>query len=97
MTIGIIAKLTAQAGKGPQLEALFGELTQQVRTNEPGNIVYQLTKVRGEDGVYKVVELYRDQDALNNHLAADHFRAASAQFATLLTGRPDVEFVDGVG
>ena len=43
MTIGVIAKIPVQDGKGPEFEAFFTELAKQVRANEPGNIAYQLT------------------------------------------------------
>ena len=64
MTIGVIAKIPVQDGKGPEFEAFFTELAKQVRANEPGNLAYQLTKSRTEPNVYKVLELYKDQDAL---------------------------------
>jgi quinol monooxygenase YgiN len=67
MTIGVIAKIPVQDGKGPEFEAFFTELAKQVRANEPGCLAYQLTKSRTEPNVYKVLELYKDQDALTHH------------------------------
>jgi len=97
MTIGVIAKLPIQEGKGAEFEAFFTELAKQVRANEPGNIAYQLTKSRTEPNVYKVLELYKDQDALTHHGGAEHFKAAGPKFAGLLAGRPEIEYLDGVG
>ena len=97
MTIGVIATLKIQADKTAEFEAFFGELAKQVRANEPGNLAYQLTKSRTEEGVYKVLEVYKDQDALTHHGGTDYFRAAGPKFAAVLAGRPEVEYLDGVG
>lgn len=97
MTIGVIATLKIQDGKGPEFEAFFTELAKQVRANEPGNLAYQLTKSRTEPNTYKVLELYKDQDALAHHGGTDYFKAAGAKFAAVLGGRPEIEYLDGVG
>jgi quinol monooxygenase YgiN len=97
MTIGVIAKLPVQEGKTAEFEAFFTELAQQVRANEPGNIAYQLTKSRTEPNVYKVLELYKDQDALTHHGGTEYFKAAGPRFAAVLAGRPEIEYLDGVG
>ena len=97
MTIGVIATLKIQADKTAEFEAFFGELAKQVRANEPGNLAYQLTKSRTEEGVYKVLEVYQDQDALTLHGGTDYVRAAGPKFAAVLAGRPEVEYLDGVG
>jgi quinol monooxygenase YgiN len=97
MSIGVIAVLRIQADKTAEFEAFFGELAQQVRANEPGNIAYQLTKSRTEPNTYKVLELYADQDALTHHGGTDYFKAAGPKFAAVLGGRPEIEYLDGVG
>ena len=97
MTIGIIAKLPIQEGKGQEFEAFFTELAKQVRANEPGNLAYQLTKSRTEPNVYKVLELYKDQEAVDHHGKTEYFRAAGPKFAGVLAGRPEIEYLDGVG
>ena len=97
MTIGVIATLPIQDGKTAEFEAVFSELAKQVRANEPGNIAYQLTKSRSEPNVYKVLELYNDQEAVTQHGASDHFKAAGAKLAGLLAGRPQIEYLDGIG
>lgn len=96
MTIGVIAMLPVQEGKTAEFEAFFTELARQVRANEPGNLAYQLTKSRTEPGVYKVLELYKDQDALTHHGGTEHFKAAGPKFAGVLAGRPVIEYLDGI-
>ena len=97
MTIGVIAVLKIQLDKTDEFEAFFTELSKQIRANEPGNLAYQLTKSRTEPGTYKVLELYKDQDALTHHGGTDYFKAAGAKFAGVLAGRPEIEYLDGVG
>jgi quinol monooxygenase YgiN len=97
MTVGVIATLKIQDGKNAEFEAFFTELAKQVRANEPGNIAYQLTKSRTEPNVYKVLELYKDQDALTHHGGTEYFKAAGPRFAAVLAGRPEIEYLDGVG
>ena len=97
MTVGIIATLRIQPDKTGEFEAFFTELAKQVRANEPGNLAYQLTKSRTDGQIYKVLELYKDQDALTHHGGTDYFKAAGPKFAGVLGGRPEIEYLDGVG
>ena len=95
--IGIIATLKVQDGKGPEFEGVFTDLAKQVRANEPGNLVYQLTRSRTDPNTYKVLELYKDQESLTHHGGTDYFKAAGPKFGAVLAGRPEVEYLDGVG
>jgi quinol monooxygenase YgiN len=94
--IGIIATLKVQEAKAAEFEDIFKELAEQVRANEPGNLFYQLTKSRTEPGTYKVLELYKDQDALTHHGQTDYFKAGGAKMGPCMAGRPDVELLDAV-
>ena len=96
MTIGIVATMKIQEGKNAEFEAFFTELAKQVRANEPGNLAYQLTKSRTEPNVYKVLELYKAQAAVDHHGQTDYFKAAGPKFAGVLAGRPEIEYLDGV-
>jgi quinol monooxygenase YgiN len=97
MAIGVIAVLKIQDGKTDEFEAFFTELAKQVRANEPGNLAYQLTRSRTEPTTYKVLEVYKDQDALTHHGGTDYFKAAGPKFGAVLAGRPEIEYLDGVG
>jgi len=94
--IALIAVLKVQEGKGPEFEAVFLELAAKVRANEPGNVFYQLTKSRTEADTYKVLELYKDQDAVAAHGGSDHFKDLGRKMGAFLAGRPDVEQLDAV-
>lgn len=97
MTIGVIAVLKIQDGKASEFEAFFDDLAKQVRAKEPGNLAYQLTRSRTEPNTYKVLEVYQDQDALTHHGGTDYFKAAGPKFAAVLGGRPEIEYLDGIG
>ena len=94
--IGIVATLKVQEGKGPEFESVFKGLAEQVRANEKGCHLYQLTKSRTEPDTYKVMELYADQDALTHHGGTDYFKASGAKMGPLLAGRPQIEYLDTV-
>jgi quinol monooxygenase YgiN len=94
--IGVIATLRIQDGKADEFEGVFRDLAAQVRANEPGNLAYQLTKSRTEANTYKVLELYKDQDALTHHGGTEYFRAAGPKLGPCLAGRPEIEYLDGV-
>jgi quinol monooxygenase YgiN len=94
--IGVVAVLKVQEGKGSDFEAVFLELAAKVRANEPGNVFYQLTKSRTEADTYKVLELYKDQDALAAHGGSDHFKDLGRKMGAFLAGRPDVEYLDAI-
>ncbi|OYU70912.1 MAG: antibiotic biosynthesis monooxygenase [Alphaproteobacteria bacterium PA2] len=94
--IGVIATLTVAEGKNAEFEAIFTELAKQVRANEPGNLAYQLTKSRSNPQVYKVLELYADQEALSLHGQTEYFKAAGPKMGPCMGGRPEIEYLDGV-
>lgn len=94
--IGIVATLKVQIEKAAEFEAVFVELTATVKANEPGCLVYQLTKSRTEPGTYKVLELYTDADAVKAHGQTDYFKAAGAKMGPTMAGAPVIEYLDAV-
>jgi quinol monooxygenase YgiN len=51
---------------------------------EPGCVFYSLAEDMAEPGLIRAFEIYQDDEALQAHAAADHFkawRAASGQYA----------------
>ncbi|HWA03127.1 MAG TPA: putative quinol monooxygenase [Rhizomicrobium sp.] len=96
MAIGVIATLKVQPGKGPELEAAFERLAALVRENEQGNMFYHLCRSRTENDTYVVMEMYRDQAALEAHGKSEHFRSAGPAIGACLAGRPDIRYLDSV-
>jgi quinol monooxygenase YgiN len=94
--IGVVATLKVQEGKGPEFERVFTDLAAKVKANEPGCLMYQLTKSRTDPNTYKVLELYASQEALTHHGGTEYFKAAGPQMGPTLAGRPEVEYLDAV-
>jgi quinol monooxygenase YgiN len=96
MTIGVVATIKVQPGQAEAFEQTFTELAKAVRANEPGNLMYQLTRSRTEPDTYKVLELYADAAALAAHRDMPHFKSAGPALGAVLAAPPSVELLDGI-
>jgi len=96
MSIAVIATIRVKEGTGPQFEAAFAPLAAAVAANEPGNSLYRLTRVQAEEGVYKVLEIYADADAIQAHRDSAHFKELGAALGPFMAGRPDIERLDAL-
>lgn len=94
--VGVVATLTVAEGKNAEFESIFAELSAQVQANEPGCHFYQLTRARDNQQVYRVLECYADQAALDAHGKTDYFRAAGARLGPCLAGAPAIEYLDAI-
>ena len=61
MAIGIVATLEIKPGSNAEFEAIFTELAELVRANEPGNHFYALHRSRDSETTYVVLEQYADK------------------------------------
>ena len=93
--IGIIATIRVQAGKETEFEGVFAQLARAVAANEAGNSYYKLFRT-AETGVYKVLECYDDDAAVDAHRASDHFRTLGAKLGPCLAGAPEIEKLTAV-
>ena len=94
--IGVVAVIRAKEGREAEFEQAFAEMTAAVKAKEPANRMYQLTRSRSEPRLYKVLEMYDDQAALEAHGASDHYREGGRKLRDLVEGRPEVEVLDAV-
>ncbi|MDR6627172.1 putative quinol monooxygenase [Caulobacter segnis] len=94
--IGVVATLYVQPDKSAAFEKVFLDLAAKVKANESGCLMYQLTKSKTEAGVYKVLELYADADALKHHGGTDYFKAAGAAMGPTMAAPPNIEYLDAV-
>ena len=92
--VGVIATLTVAEGKNAEFEAVFAELSAAVNANEAGCEFYSLTQSKANPQIYKVLERYVDQAALDAHGKTDYFRAAGPKLAPCLAATPDIEYLD---
>jgi quinol monooxygenase YgiN len=96
MTIGVIARLTVQAGKNADFEAIFKRLADAVNSREPGCHFYALHRSRIDAQQYVVLEQYADQAALDAHGGTDYFGSIGAELAGCLAAPPKIEYLDAV-
>ena len=96
MAIGLLAKITVLEGKNAEFEQAFLDLAEKVRANEPGNVFYALHKSADDLQVYKVMEQYESQAALELHSRSEHFKEANKQLGTLVGAAPEIELLEAV-
>lgn len=92
--IGIIANIKVKDGQQEAFEAVFRELVAAVRANEPGNVLYALTRKQGSTTDYVVMEQYKSAADVEAHRKYPHFVAAGPKMAPCLDGRPEVILLD---
>ncbi|MCA8899829.1 MAG: antibiotic biosynthesis monooxygenase [Hyphomonas sp.] len=92
--IGVVAKLTIQAGKEADFEEVAKDLMAKVKANEPGCLTYQLYKSKKDANVYIFMEQYASEDALKSHGQTEYFKAAGPKLGACLGGAPDVQYYD---
>jgi quinol monooxygenase YgiN len=89
--LGVVATIKVQDGKGPDFEGVFLRLQAEVRANEPGCKLYQLTRSQADANTYVVMELYADEAALAHHGGTDYFRSIGREMGLFLDGRPQID------
>ncbi|HCR3981152.1 TPA: antibiotic biosynthesis monooxygenase [Kluyvera ascorbata] len=81
--ISIIAVLKARPGKTESLRDALKALLLPTR-QEPGNLDYTLFQLRDEPETFYMRESWRDEAALEEHIALPHFQAFIGQMESLL-------------
>lgn len=81
--ISIIAVLKARPGKTESLRDALKALLLPTR-QESGNLDYTLFQLRDEPETFYMRESWRDEAALEEHIALPHFQAFIAQMESLL-------------
>ncbi len=92
--IGVVATVQVQPEKAAEFERVALELEAQVKANEPGCLLYRMTKSRSAPDTYTNLELYRGQADLDLHVATDYFQAALGRMSACVSGTPQVDFLD---
>ena len=92
--IGVTAKLNVKPEAAAEFEEVFLNLSEAVRANEPGCLLYQLCK--DDEGNYIVMEMYESEEALAAHGQSDHFKAAGAGFKGKMGGPPEIKRMKAV-
>ncbi|EKZ5662440.1 antibiotic biosynthesis monooxygenase [Klebsiella aerogenes] len=82
-TIALIAVLKAKAGQTEALRDALQGLLLPTR-EEPGNLDYALFQLRDVPDTFYMRESWRDQQALDEHIAQPYFQAFIGQMESLL-------------
>lgn len=78
--ITVLARFEMQQGKeGMALEAL-AQMGEAVKTEEPGCLIYSVTRGKVNPREIYVYEIYRDTEAFEMHRKTPHMRALQAAF-----------------
>jgi quinol monooxygenase YgiN len=89
--ITVVAKLQAVAGKEDELKAIFTEMVQNVKANEPGVVSYSLHTTDNDPTLFMFYEQYASPEAFAAHGQTGHMKAMGAKLAGVLAGRPVIE------
>lgn len=96
--IAIIATLTVKDGASNEVAALLEAAAPHCRSDaEPGCHYYQPTRLASDPNVFKVFEIYADQDAIAAHRETPHFQPLKEAFGRLLAKPPEVDVLEVLG
>jgi quinol monooxygenase YgiN len=95
--IATTSTLKIQNGKSVEFETLVAAVTAKVRANEPGNVLYQLTKSQVDANTYRFIEIYKDPESFTRHGQTEYYKEMMTKAASFLAAAPNVEMFDTVG
>ena len=92
--ITVIATVRAAPGKGPELEADFKAYAEQVKQNEPGTLMYTLSRSREDPELYYALETYADEAAVQAHM--QNFQNRKGGATDVAAGPPQIQVLDRI-
>jgi quinol monooxygenase YgiN len=91
----IIAVLTAKAGQRDALKRALKTLIVPSRA-EPGCLNYNVFQLHNNPDMFYVYETWKGQQALDAHVALEHFQAFAEQMDTLLAEPLELVYLNSV-
>lgn len=88
MAIGIFAQVRILPGHEAAYEEAFARQTEMVRKHEPGNSLYRLFRSADDPGLYSVMEIYDDEEALRFHSEGPHLQETRPHLWPHFDGEP---------
>ena len=89
----VIVTLRVAPGAHARLEADYQVWSKVVKRDEPGTLLYSLCRSRDESDVYYALEQYRDDAAMQLHVANWQARADAPD---VLSEPPSIKIYDSV-
>jgi quinol monooxygenase YgiN len=90
---GLVVRFTLTEDGASGFDQLVNELVPSIQREEPGTIVYATHTVEGQPNLRVFYELYRDQEAFEEHERQVHTRRVLAEREQFLLGPAEVDFV----
>lgn len=90
---GLVVRFDVAPDGVAAFDQLTDETVEQVRTQEPGTIVYACHAVAEEPSTRVFYELYRDREAFEEHERQEHVQRFLAEREQYLAAAPRVEFL----
>ncbi|MEY8353023.1 putative quinol monooxygenase [Lachnospiraceae bacterium 54-53] len=78
--IKVVAKNFIKEDRTEEFISMAKTLVQDTRTNDSGCIRYELVQDVKDPRIITMLEEWKDQESLNLHMAAEHFKKAMAAF-----------------
>ena len=94
--ITIVVTIQVRPEACAHFENVSRTLEAAVHANEPGCMLYRMSKSRTAANTYINLEMYADQAALDRHTAAPYFLQALGEFGDCLSAAPDIHYLDTV-
>jgi quinol monooxygenase YgiN len=79
-----LARFETQSGKEIEAHEALQKMTDAVRANEPGCLMYAITRGQVNPREIYVYEIYEDNDAFEAHRRTDHVRELQSSFDKFL-------------
>jgi quinol monooxygenase YgiN len=76
---GLVVRFTLTEGAGAGFDELVTETVAQIRSKEPGTLVYAVHQVHDDPQARIFYELYRDRSAFDEHELQPHTRRFLAE------------------
>jgi quinol monooxygenase YgiN len=81
--VAVLARVRANEGKANELIAAFQPLVEQAE-NEPGTLLYVMSRSKDDPDVFWVSELYAGDDAFADHAGSDAMAKAAPMLGPLI-------------
>jgi hypothetical protein len=94
--IGVVAVLKVQPDKAADFEKVFLDLQNKVKANEPGCLVYQLTRAGPSPASTRCWSSTPRKTPSSTMAARTTSRPAGAAMGPFMAGRPEIEYLDAV-
>lgn len=88
--IKVVAKNYIKFDQVEEFVALAGNLVKETNSKDKGCIAYDVFQDLTDPHIFTFIEEWENKEALDQHMAADHFKEAMVQFKDLMEKPGDI-------